>query len=91
MTQHLPRFRALLTGGKTLRPALVFIISTRWLIALLELGCLEEEEEVDPPILRVQAPLYRQGPGYKMLSGYQLLCGRGTSMGPASFCPSARA
>jgi hypothetical protein len=38
---------------------------------LLELCCLEEEEEVfDLPILRVQAPLYRQGPGYKMLSGF---------------------
>jgi hypothetical protein len=36
---------------------------------LLELCCLEEEEEVfDLPILRVQAPLYRQGPSYKMLS-----------------------
>jgi hypothetical protein len=55
---------------KTLRPALVFIISTRWLTVLLELCCLEEEDEVfDPPILRVQAPLYRQGPGYKVSSG----------------------
>jgi hypothetical protein len=55
---------------KPLRPALVFIISTRWLIVLLELCCLEEEEEVfDPPILRVQAPLYRRGPGYRVSSG----------------------
>jgi hypothetical protein len=38
---------------------------------LLELCCLEEEEEVfDLPILRVQAALYRQGPGYKMSSGF---------------------
>jgi hypothetical protein len=37
---------------------------------LLELCCLEEEEEVfPPPILRVQAPLYRQGPGYRVSSG----------------------
>jgi hypothetical protein len=54
---------------KPLCPALVFIISTRWLTVLLDLCCLEEEEEVfDLPILRVQAPLYRQGPGYKTSS-----------------------
>jgi hypothetical protein len=36
---------------------------------LLELYCLEVEEEVfDLPILRVQAPLYRQGPGYNLVS-----------------------
>jgi hypothetical protein len=55
---------------KPLHPALDFIISTRWLIVLLELCCLEEEEEVfDLPILRVQTPLYRQGPGYRVSSG----------------------
>jgi hypothetical protein len=55
---------------KPLRPALVFIISTRWLIVFLELCCLEEEEEeFDLPILRVQAPLYMQGPGYRVSSG----------------------
>jgi hypothetical protein len=48
----------------------VFIISTRWLTVLLELCCLEEEEEVfDPPTLRVHAPLYRQGPSYRVSSG----------------------
>jgi hypothetical protein len=32
--------------------------------------CLEEEQEVfDLPILRVQAPLYSQGPGYRVSSG----------------------
>jgi hypothetical protein len=38
---------------------------------LLELCCLEEEEEevFHPPTLRVHAPLYRQGPGYKVASG----------------------
>jgi hypothetical protein len=37
---------------------------------LLELCCLEEkEEEFDLPILRVQTPLYRQGPGYRLSSG----------------------
>jgi hypothetical protein len=47
----------------------VFIISTRGLTVLLELCCLEEEEEVfDPPTRRVQAPLYRQGPSYRVLS-----------------------
>jgi hypothetical protein len=55
---------------KPLLPALVFILSTRWLTMLLELCCLEEEEEgFDLPTLRVQAPLYRRGPGYSMLSG----------------------
>jgi hypothetical protein len=37
-------------------PALVFILSTRWLTVLLELCCLEEEEEeevFDLPTLRV--------------------------------------
>jgi hypothetical protein len=55
---------------KPLLPALVFILSTRWLTRLLELYCLEvEEEEFDLPTLRVQAPLYRQGPGYSLASG----------------------
>jgi hypothetical protein len=37
---------------------------------LFELYCLEEEEEEsDIHILRVQAPLYRRGPGYKISSG----------------------
>jgi hypothetical protein len=39
---------------------------------LLELCCLEEEEEgFDPPTLRVQPPLYRRGPGYSMSFGCQ--------------------
>jgi hypothetical protein len=55
---------------KPLLPALVFILSTWWLTRLLELYCLEVEEEVsDLPILRVQAPLYRWGPGYSLVSG----------------------
>jgi hypothetical protein len=55
---------------KPLLPALLFILSTRWLTRLLELYCLEVEEEVfDLPTLRVQAPLYRQGPGYSLVSG----------------------
>jgi hypothetical protein len=37
---------------------------------LLELCFLEEEEEeFDLPILTVQGPLYRKGPGYKMSFG----------------------
>jgi hypothetical protein len=36
---------------------------------LLELCCLEKEEEVfDFPIIRFQAPLDKQGPGYKVSS-----------------------
>jgi hypothetical protein len=55
---------------KPLLPALLFILCTRWLTRLLELYCLEvEEEEFDLSILRVQAPLYRQGPGYSLVSG----------------------
>jgi hypothetical protein len=50
--------------------ALLFILSTQWLTRLLELYCLEVEEEVfDLPTLRVQAPLYRQGPGYSLVFG----------------------
>jgi hypothetical protein len=53
---------------KPLLPTLVFILSTRSLTVLLELYCLEVEEEVfDPPTLRVHAPLYRQGPGYSLV------------------------
>jgi hypothetical protein len=53
---------------KPLLPALVFILSTRWLTRLLELYCLEVEEEVfDLPTLRVHAPLYRRGPGYSLV------------------------
>jgi hypothetical protein len=37
-----------------LLPALLFILYTRWLTRLLELYCLEvEEEEFDPPTLSV--------------------------------------
>jgi hypothetical protein len=54
---------------KPLLPALVFILSTWWLTVLLELCCLEEKEEgFDLPTLRVQAPLYRRGPGYSTSS-----------------------
>jgi hypothetical protein len=68
--QHLPMFRPSSPEVKPLHHALVFIINTRWLAVLLELCCLEQEEEgFDPPTLRVQAPLYRQGPGYSMSSG----------------------
>jgi hypothetical protein len=62
-------------------PALFLIISTV-VTTLLELFGLEEEEEEgsDLPSLRVQTPLYRQGPGYRLggrLPGYRLLCGHG--------------
>jgi hypothetical protein len=55
---------------------------------LLELFGLEKEEEgSDLPSLRVQAPLYRRGPGYKLgvrLPGCRLLRGHGLDMGPPS-------
>jgi hypothetical protein len=54
---------------KPLLPALLFILSTRWLPRLLELYCLEVEEEVfDLSTLRVQDLLYRQGTGYSLMS-----------------------
>jgi hypothetical protein len=69
-TQHLPRFRALLAGGKTATSCLSLYYEHTSGYMLFELCCLEEEEEeIDPPILRVQAPLYRQGPGYMFSSG----------------------
>jgi hypothetical protein len=43
-----------------------------WIVSitmLLELFGLEEEEEDRIPQIRVQAPLYRRGPGYKLGSG----------------------
>jgi hypothetical protein len=76
-TQHVPRFRALLTRGKTPMSCLVLyyelMVGT---MVLLELYCLEEEEDLvsdhfgsDPPIVRVQDPLYRQGPIYMFRLG----------------------
>jgi hypothetical protein len=43
------------------------------------------------PSLRVQAPLYRRGPGYRLgvgLLGCRLLCGCGLDVGPAILWPS---
>jgi hypothetical protein len=80
---------------KPLLPALLFILSTWWLTRLLELYCLEVEEEVfDLPTLRVQAPLYRQGPGYSLVSGCPatgssvatVLTWTPPSSGPLSWC-----
>jgi hypothetical protein len=62
---------------------------------LLELCCLEEEEqEIHPPTLRVQAPLYRQGPGYKISSSclaadfsmVAVLARAPLSLAPLSWC-----
>jgi hypothetical protein len=78
-----------------LLPALLFILSTRWLTRLVELYYLEvEEEEFDLPSLRVQAPLYRRGPGYSSVSGRPAV---GSSMAavltwvrcPLAFCLGA--
>jgi hypothetical protein len=55
---------------------------------LLELYCLEvEEDELDLPSLRVQAPLYRRGPSYRLggwLPGCRLLRGHGLDVPPPS-------
>jgi hypothetical protein len=55
---------------------------------LLELYCLEvEEDKLDLPSLRVQAPLYRRGPGYRLggrLPGCWLLRGRSLDVAPPS-------
>jgi hypothetical protein len=78
--------------GTPLLPALLFILSTWWLTRLLELYCLEvEEEEFNLPSLRVQGPLYRRGPGYSFgirLPCCRLLHGCGLDVGPAILLPS---
>jgi hypothetical protein len=55
---------------------------------LIELYCLEvEEDELNLPSLRVQAPLSRRGPGYRLggrLPGCRLLRGRGLHVTPPS-------
>jgi hypothetical protein len=72
-----------------LLPALLFILSTRWITRLLELYCLEvEEEEFDLPSLRVQTPLHRRGLVTGLVFGYQLLHGRSLDMDPAVLWPS---
>jgi hypothetical protein len=90
--QRLPRFRALHSGGNT--PTSCPFSYSQHTVAtrLLELYCLEvEEEELDLPSLRVQAPLYRWGPDYRLgvrLPGCQLLRGRGLDVGPTVLWPS---
>jgi hypothetical protein len=89
--QRLPRFRALHSGGNTPTSCLVSYSQHMVATRLLELYCLEvEEEEFDLPSLRVQAPLYRWGPGYRLgvrLPGCRLLRGRGLDVGPPSSGP----
>jgi hypothetical protein len=64
--QRLPRFRALHSGGNTPTSCLGSYSQHTVATRLLELYCLEvEEEEFDLPSLRVQATLYRRGPGYR--------------------------
>jgi hypothetical protein len=86
--QRLTRFRALHSGGNTPTSCLVSYSQHTVATRLLKLFGLEEEEEgSDLPSLRVQAPLYRRGPGYRLgvwLPGYRLLRGRGLDMGPLS-------
>jgi hypothetical protein len=91
-TSGLPRYRALLFGGNTPTPCLVSYSQHTVATRLLELFGLEEEAEEgsDLPSLRVQAPLYRRGPGYRLgvrLPGCRLLRGRGLGMGPSSLTP----
>jgi hypothetical protein len=79
-TNNLPRFRALHAGGNTPTSCLVSYSQHTVATSLLELFGLEVEEEgSDLPSLRVQAPLYRRGPGYRLggrLPGCRLLRGR---------------
>jgi hypothetical protein len=90
-TSGLPRFRALHARGNTPTSCLVSYSQHIVATTLLELFGLEEEEEgSDPPSLRVQAPLYRRGPGYRLgvwLPGCRLLRGHGLGMGPSSLTP----
>jgi hypothetical protein len=75
----LPRFRALPGGGKAPTSCLLRIIWTVAITVFLELFGLEEEEEDRISLgLRVQAPLYKWGPGYRLgsdSSGCRLLRG----------------
>jgi hypothetical protein len=65
--QRLPRFRALYSKGNTPTSCLFSYSQHTVATRLLELYCLEvEEEEFDLPSLRVQAPLYRRGFGYRL-------------------------
>jgi hypothetical protein len=92
--QRLPRFRALHSEGNTPTSCLVSYSQHTVATRLLELYCLEvEEEEFYLPSLRVQAPLYRRGPGYRLgvwLPGCRLLRGRGLDVGPPSSGPLSR-
>jgi hypothetical protein len=86
--QRLPRFRALHSGGNTPTSCLVSYSQHTVATRLLELFGLEVEEEgSDLPSLRVQDPLYRQGPGDRLgvwLPGYRLPRGHGLDVGPPS-------
>jgi hypothetical protein len=87
-TNGLPRFRALYAGGNTPTSYLVSYSQHTVATRLLELFGLEVEEEgSDLSSLRVQAPLYRRGPGYRLggrLPGCRLLHGRGLDMASSS-------
>jgi hypothetical protein len=88
--QRLPRFRALHSGGNTPTSCLVSYSQHTVATRLLEMYCLEVEEESDLPSLRVQAPLYRRGSGYRLgvrLPGCRLLHGSGLDVGPGVLCP----
>jgi hypothetical protein len=86
--QRLPRFRALHFGGNTPTSCLVSYSQHMVATRLLELFGLEVEEEGShPPSLRVQAPLYRWGPGYRLgvrLPSCRLPRGHSLDMGPPS-------
>jgi hypothetical protein len=90
-TSGLSRFRALHTGGNTPTSCLVSYSQHTVATMLLELFSLEEKEEgSDLPSLRVQAPLYRRGPGYRLgvrLPGCRLLRGCGLGVGPSFLTP----
>jgi hypothetical protein len=85
---RLPRFRALHSRGNTPTSCLVSYSQHTVATRLPKLFGLEVEEEgSDLPSLRVQAPLYRRGPGYRLgvrLPGCRLPRGRGLDVGPPS-------
>jgi hypothetical protein len=69
-TQHVPRFRALLAGGKT--PTSCLSLYSQHTVAYKAPRAVLSRcgiEVFGLPILRVQAPLYRKGHGYNLASG----------------------
>jgi hypothetical protein len=65
-TSVLPRFRALPVGGKPLLPACFVLIGQYRLQCSSSYSGQRKKKKIGSPMLRVQAPLYRRGPGYRL-------------------------